>query len=174
MKKLLKALRNLKEIKTLDKNEFHVIKVDADTDYETMTALSEYLDSKKIMHLILNNRFDLKTLAAADKKELFSLIKKEIGLDEPEEKDNLITHPDGTLYVEISTKTDTRLKYNDLLIEYDEVTNVILISYELSDGKFTKYVLPVKEKGKPVFFKYKVNFGGPGAIEVYNMENIKI
>lgn len=173
MKKLLKLLKQIKEIKELDKNDFHVFRVDADTDFQTMGYLSELLDKQNIKHVIVRNDFDVKSLRAADKEDLLGYIKKEIGLEEPETVNSIENLKDCTLNIKLSTISDTRLKYNDLLIEYDEVTNVVLISYDLKDGKHNKYVLPVKEKGKPVYFKYKNNFW-PGGNEIFDMENIKI
>ena len=80
--KLLKALIQIKEIKKLDKNDFHVFRVDADTDYQTMGYLSEFLDKRNIKNVIIRNDFDVKSLRAADKKDLLESIKKEIGLEE--------------------------------------------------------------------------------------------
>lgn len=172
MKKLLKLLKQIKEIKKLDKNDFHVFRVDADTDFQTMGYLSELLDKQNIKHVIVRNDFYVKNIRASDKKDLFNYIKKEIGLEEPETIDNLKVYQDCTIDVELSTKTDTKIQYNDLIIEYDSVTNVVLISYDLDDGKHNRYVLPVKEKGKPVYFKYKINFGWPGENEIFDMDNI--
>lgn len=172
MKKLLKLLKLIKEIKELDKNDFHVFRVDADTDYRTMSYLSEFLDKQNIKHVIVRNDFYVKNIRASDKKDLFNYIKKEIGLEEPEIIDNLKVYQDCTIDVELSTKVDTKIQYNDLIIEYDEVTNVVLISYDLGDEKYNKYVLPVKEKGKPVYFKYKVDFGCIGGNEIFDMDNI--
>lgn len=172
MKKLLKLLKQIKEIKKLDTNDFHVFRVDADTDFQTMGYLSELLDKQNIKHVIVRNDFDVKSLRAADKKDLLEYIKKEIGLEEPETIDNLKVYQDCTIDVELSTKTDTKIQYNDLIIEYDSVTNVVLVSYDLEDGKHNIYVLPVQEKGKPVYFKYKPNFEWPGGNEIFDRENI--
>lgn len=170
--KKLKLLKLIKEIKKLDKNDFHVFRVDTDTDYQTMGYLSELLDKQNIKHVIIRNDFYVKNIRASDKKDLFNYIKKEIDLEEPETIDNLKVYQDCTIDVELSTKIDTKIQYNDLIIEYDEVTNVVLISYDLDDGKHGRYILPVKEKGKPVYFKYKVNFGGIGGNEIFDMDNI--
>lgn len=82
MLNLLKALIQIKEIKKLDKNDFHVFRVDTDTDYRTMSYLSEFLDERNIKNVIIRNDFDVKSLRAADKEDLFDCIKKEIGLEE--------------------------------------------------------------------------------------------
>lgn len=171
MKKLLQTLKLIKEIKSLNKNDFYVFRIDADTDFQTMGYLSELLDKKNIKHVIVRNDFYVKNIRASDKKDLFNYIKKEIGLEEPETIDNLKVYQDCTIDVELSTKTDTKIQYNDLIIEYDSVTNVVLISYDPAGGKHIyKYVLPVKEKGKPVYFKYKINFYGGN--EIFDMDNI--
>ena len=82
MKKLLQTLKLIKEIKSLNKNDFHVFRVDADTDCETMCSLSEYLDKKHIEHIVIRSGISIKSLAADDKKELLEYIKKEIGLED--------------------------------------------------------------------------------------------
>lgn len=82
MKKLLQTLKLIKEIKSLNKNDFHVFRVDADTDCKTMCSLSEYLDKKHIAHIVIRSGISIKSLAADDKKELLEYIKKEIGLED--------------------------------------------------------------------------------------------
>lgn len=172
MKKLLKLLKQIKEIKRLDKNDFHVFRVDSEIDYKSMGYLSELLDKQNIKHVIVRNDFDIKNLRATDKEDLLEYIKKEVGLEEPETVNNIGAYKDGTLNIKLSTMSDIKMQYNDLIIEYDEVTNVVLISYDLEDGKHNKYVLPVKEKGNPVYFKYKSDFGYFGGNEIFDMENI--
>ena len=80
--KKLKLLKLIREIKSLNKNDFHVFRVDADIDYQTMGYLSEYLDKKHINHIIIQSGISIKSLAARDKKELLEYIKKEIGLED--------------------------------------------------------------------------------------------
>lgn len=80
--KKLKLLKLIREIKSLNKNDFHVFRVDADTDCKTMSFLSEYLDEKHINHIIIHSGISIKSLAADDKKELLEYIKKEIGLED--------------------------------------------------------------------------------------------
>lgn len=80
--KKLKLLKLIREIKSLNKNDFHVIRINNDIDFSTMYDLSEYLDKKNIEHVIVRNDFDIKSLAADDKKELLEYIKKEIGLED--------------------------------------------------------------------------------------------
>ena len=82
MKKLLQTLKLIKEIKSLNKNDFHVFRVDADTDCKTMSDFSEYLDEIHINHIVIRSGISIKSLAARDKKELFEYIKKEIGLED--------------------------------------------------------------------------------------------
>ncbi len=80
--KKLKLLKLIREIKSLNKNDFYVFRVDADTDYQTMGYLSEYLDEKHINHIVIRSGISIKSLAAKDKKELLEYIKKEIGLED--------------------------------------------------------------------------------------------
>lgn len=80
--KKLKLLKLIREIKSLNKNDFHVFRVDADTDCKTMCSLSEYLDEKHIKHIVMRSGISIKSLAADDKKELLEYIKKEIGLED--------------------------------------------------------------------------------------------
>lgn len=80
--KKLKLLKLIKEIKSLNKNDFHVFRVDVNTDCETMCDLSEYLDEKHINHIVIPSGISIKSLAADDKKELLEYIKKEIGLED--------------------------------------------------------------------------------------------
>ena len=80
--KKLKLLKLIKEIKSLNKDDFHVFRVDADTDCKTMCSLSEYLDKKHIDHIVIRSGVSVKSLAAKDKKELLEYIKKEIGLED--------------------------------------------------------------------------------------------
>ena len=82
MKKLLQTLKLIKEIKSLNKNDFHIFRVDFDTDYRTMSYLSELLDKQNIKHVIVRNDLDIKSLRAASKKDLLDDIKKEIGLED--------------------------------------------------------------------------------------------
>ena len=80
--KKLKLLKLIKEIKSLNKNDFHFFRVDADTDCKTMCDLSEYLDEMHINHIVIRSGISIKSLAARDKKELLEYIKKEIGLED--------------------------------------------------------------------------------------------
>ena len=49
--KLLKILKQIKEIKALNVNDFHFIRINNDIDFSTMCDLSEYLDKKNIKHI---------------------------------------------------------------------------------------------------------------------------
>ncbi len=80
--KKLKLLKLIREIKSLNKNDFYVFRVDADTDCKTMCSLSEYLDEKHINHIVMRSGISIKSLTADDKKELLEYIKKEIGLED--------------------------------------------------------------------------------------------
>lgn len=82
MKKLLQTLKLIREINSLNKNDFHVFRVDADTDCKTMGYLSKYLDEKHINHIVIRSGISIKSLAVNDKKELLEYIKKEIGLED--------------------------------------------------------------------------------------------
>lgn len=82
MKKLLKTLKLIKEIKSLNKNDFHVFRVDAEIDCLRINLLSEYLDKQNLNHVIIRTGVSVKSLAAKDKKELLEYIKKEIGLED--------------------------------------------------------------------------------------------
>ena len=80
--KLLKILKQIKEIKTLNVNDFHFIRTDNDIDFSTLCDLSEYLDKKNIKHILLSKDFDIKSMPLNDKKELLEQVKKEIGLED--------------------------------------------------------------------------------------------
>ncbi len=80
--KLLKILKQIKEIKALNVNDFHFIKINNDVDFSTMCDLSEYLDKNNIKHILLVKDFNIKSMSLKDKKELLEQIKKEIGLEE--------------------------------------------------------------------------------------------
>lgn len=80
--KLLKVLKQIKEIKKLDTDDFHVFRISNDIDFSSMSELSDYLDKQNIKHILINSNFDIKSLRAADKKDLLVYIKKEIGLEE--------------------------------------------------------------------------------------------
>ena len=80
--KKLKLLKLIKEIKALNTNDFHFIKIKNDVDFSTMCDLSEYLDKNNIKHILLVKDFYIKSMSLKDKKELLEQIKKEIGLGE--------------------------------------------------------------------------------------------
>lgn len=80
--KKLKLLKLIKEIKALNTNDFHFIKINNDIDFSTMCDLSEYLDKNNIKHILLVKDFNIKSMSLKDKKELLEQVKKEIGLEE--------------------------------------------------------------------------------------------
>lgn len=80
--KLLQILKLIKEIKALNVNDFHFIRINNDVDFSTMCDLSEYLDKKDIKHILLVNDFNIKSMSLNDKKEFLEQVKKEIGLEE--------------------------------------------------------------------------------------------
>lgn len=79
--KLLKILKQIKEIKALNVNDFHFIRINNDIDFSTMCDLSEYLDKKNIKHILLVKDFNIKSMPLKDKKELLEQVKKEIGME---------------------------------------------------------------------------------------------
>ena len=80
--KNLKLLKLIKEIKALNTNDFHFIKINNDIDFSTMCDLSEYLDKNNIKHILLVKDFNIKSMSLKDKKELLEQVKKIIGLKE--------------------------------------------------------------------------------------------
>ena len=80
--KILKILKQIQEIKALNTNDFHFIKINNDIDFSTMCDLSEYLDKNDIKHILLVKDFNIKSMPLNDKKELIEQIKKIIGLEE--------------------------------------------------------------------------------------------
>lgn len=80
--KILKMLNQIKEIKALNTNDFHFIRINNDVDFSTMCDLSEYLDKNNIKHILLVKDFNIKSMSLKDKKELLEQIKKEIGLED--------------------------------------------------------------------------------------------
>jgi len=80
--KILKILKQIQEIKALNTNDFHFIKINNDIDFSTMCDLSEYLDKNDIKHILLVKDFNIKSMPLKDKKELIEQIKKIIGLEE--------------------------------------------------------------------------------------------
>ena len=94
-----------------------------------------------------------------------------------EEFDRLIIHKDGTVEVELRTITDTKLQYNDLVIEYDSKENTVNISFDcftaaLEPTRVRQYTIPVKEKEKIVCFKMKWEFGIPFQRRIFDTENL--
>lgn len=80
--KILKILKQIQEIKALNTNDFHFIKINNDIDFSTMCDLSEYLDKNNIKHILLVKDFNIKSMSLKDKKELLEQVKKIIGLEE--------------------------------------------------------------------------------------------
>ena len=80
--KLLKVLKQIKAIKKLDTNDFHIFRISNDIDCSSMYELSVYLNKQNIKHIMIFDDYDIKSVRAADKKDLLECIKKEIGLEE--------------------------------------------------------------------------------------------
>lgn len=93
-----------------------------------------------------------------------------------EEFDRLIVHKDGTVEVELRTITENELRYNDLRIYYLQSSNIIVIDYNNYPSSFF-YNYKVIEKGKPVKFKAKSEFGNlnklPG-LRIFDTENMEL
>ena len=122
------------EVKQLKKDAFNVIRFGNDTDFSTLDAISQELDKQGIKHILLSDNFDIKTLAAKDKLELLEYIKKEIGLED--KTDSLIIHQDATVEVVLRTTSDTKLQFNDLVIEYKSKDNCVHVTYDVKDSQY--------------------------------------
>lgn len=149
-----KNLDNILDIKTIQKDAFNVIKFGNDTDFSTLDAISQELDKQGIKHILLSDNFDIKTLAAKDKLELLEYIKKEIGLED--KTDSLIIHQDATVEVVLRTITDTKLQFNDLVIEYKSKDNCVHVTYDVKDSQY-EAILKVIHQGQDVSFKSKID-----------------
>ena len=93
-----------------------------------------------------------------------------------EEKDLLLIHQDGTVEVELRTITENELRYNDLRIYYLQSSNIIVIDYNNYPSSFF-YNYNVIEKGKPVRFKVKNEFGNLGklsGLRIFDTENMEL
>lgn len=93
-----------------------------------------------------------------------------------EEKDLLLIHQNGTVEVELRTITDTLLQFNDLYIQYLEISNIVVIGYDLTPAKIM-YQFKVIKKGEIVKFKAKNEFGifaaNPG-LRIFDTENMEL
>ena len=93
-----------------------------------------------------------------------------------EEKDLLLIHQDGTVEVELRTITENELRYNDLRIYYLQSSNIIVIDYNSYPSSLF-YNYKVIEKGKPVRFKIKSEFGNPNRLsklKIFDTENMEL
>ena len=142
------------EVKQLKKDAFNVIRFGNDTDFSTLDAISQELDKQGIKHILLSDNFDIKTLAAKDKLELLEYIKKEIGLED--KTDSLIIHQDATVEVVLRTTSDTKLQFNDLVIEYKSKDNCVHVTYDVKDSQY-EAILKVIHQGQDVSFKSKID-----------------
>lgn len=93
-----------------------------------------------------------------------------------EEIDLLKIHQDGTVEVELRTITENELRYNDLRIYYLQSSNIIVIDYNNYPSSLF-YNYNVIEKGKPVRFKVKNEFGNLGklsGLRIFDTENMEL
>ncbi len=81
-------------------------------------------------------------------------------------------YKDGTVDVKINTVVEGELRYNDLRILYLPASNIIVIQ---EDNIHLDY--RVIEKGKPVRFKAKNEFGNPEilpGLRIFDVENMEL
>lgn len=82
----------------------------------------------------------------------------------------LKVNDNGMKEIEINTITDTKLQFNDLVIQYLEGSNIIVISYDTTPTTIL-YVYSVIKRGQPVRFKcYQSDI----RLEIYEPENMEI
>ena len=82
----------------------------------------------------------------------------------------LKVNENGMKEIEINTITDTKLQYNDLVIQYIEQSNIIVISYDMIPADVL-YIFSVIQKGKPVSFKCCHN---DIRLEIYEPVNMEL
>ena len=76
----------------------------------------------------------------------------------------------GMKEIEINTITDTKLQFNDLVVQYLEESNIIAISYDTTPTTIL-YIYSVIKRGQPVRFKcMQTDF----RLEIYEPENMEI
>lgn len=82
----------------------------------------------------------------------------------------LKVYNNGIKEVEINTITDTKLQFNDLVIQYSEGSNIIVISYDTTPTTIL-YVYSVIKRGQPVRFKC---YQSDMRLEICEPENMEI
>ena len=75
----------------------------------------------------------------------------------------------GMKEVEINTISDTKIQFNDLIIQYIEESNIIVISYDTIPASVL-FVYSVIQRGKPASFKCYHNGYRLEVCEPINME----
>ncbi|MBO4640857.1 MAG: hypothetical protein J5710_13990 [Treponema sp.] len=89
-----------------------------------------------------------------------------------EETNFIKVYKDGTVDVKINTVTEEELKYNDLRILYLSASNIIVVQEDNIQMDYR-----VIEKGKPVRFKAKNEFGNPEilpGLRIFDVENMEL
>ena len=81
----------------------------------------------------------------------------------------LKVYDNGMKEIEINTITDTKMQFNDLVIQYLEESNIIVISYDTTPVNVL-YVYSVIKRGKPASFKCCYNGYRLEIYEPVNME----
>ena len=82
----------------------------------------------------------------------------------------LKVNDNGLKEIEINTITDTKLQYNDLVVQYISESNIIVISYDTTPADIL-YVYSVIKKGKPASFKCCHN---DFRLEIYEPVNMEL
>lgn len=85
----------------------------------------------------------------------------------------LKVYKDGTTEVEMETKTDEMLQYNDLFIQYLSTSNILVIGWDKTPASIL-YTFSVIEKEKPVSFKIKHNSNIGFGLQVYDIVNMEM
>jgi len=82
----------------------------------------------------------------------------------------LKVNDNGIKEIEINTITDTKLQFNDLVIQYLEESNIISISYDTTPTTIL-YIYSVIKRGQPVRFKC---YHSDIRLEICEPENMEI
>lgn len=72
--------------------------------------------------------------------------------------------------VELETNIDTKMQYNDLVIQYLAESNIIVIAYDMHPAD-VQYVFSVIKTGKPVTFKC---YNTGNRLEIYEPVNMEL
>ena len=78
---------------------------------------------------------------------------------------------DCSVDVEMQTITDTKLQYNDLVIQYLSKENQIVIYFDCKDSQL-RYIYQVQKKGRKVYFK--INNCFPFGLRLTDIKNLEI